>query len=732
MRSWSTACSTRPATASTWPGSGSTPPATATPTACTWTTTARSGPTATGSSRRSTPTSRSTSSSSSSSPATCCPTRRLDQLIATGFNRCHVSTSEGGSIEEEVYVRNVVDQVDTNGTVFLGLTVGCARCHDHKYDPVRTKDYYQLFAFFNNIDGPALDGNAAQWAPIVKVPTRRADGRARGRRREDRRAAPGDRRRGQPRPSRPTTPRPTPSQGEVVQRADFVWLDDALPPGASPQGDGPWEFVDRARPSGPQRPGLVADHRPGAQAAVLRERRAEAQGRRGRHAVRLRLHRPAQAPQGDHAPVAHRRAWSAPGLLGRERDRLGQGRHARAAADRRPAGHRASGSGSRSRRRSSGSKPGTVIDGWAFTQHDGTVYWDRAGIETWTPQDGQTLRLAHRLDPGPHGRRRRRAARQPQGDRRSKPRRSAPRHRAKELLACVRRARLDAGPRRSSTRSTRSSPRPRRSGSEVDDAIPTTLVFRERKGEPKPAFILNRGEYDQRRDKVGRATPGVPAAAAAGRPGRPPGPGPVAGRPEPPADGPRGGQPVLAPGLRHGDRQDGRGLRLAGRAAQPSRAARLAGRAVPRGRLGREAVHEAAGDVGDLPPELAASTPGEPGQGPGQPPALPRAAVPARRRDPARPGPLRSAACWSSSVGGPSVKPPQPPGCGRRSATPAATRPSSRPTPGAEKVHRRSLYTFWKRTSPPPQMTTLRRPLARGLHGPPRADQHAAPGPLAA
>ena len=59
-----------------------------------------------------------------------------DQLIATGFNRCHISTSEGGSIEEEVYVRNVVDQVDTNGTVFLGLTTGCARCHDHKYDPI--------------------------------------------------------------------------------------------------------------------------------------------------------------------------------------------------------------------------------------------------------------------------------------------------------------------------------------------------------------------------------------------------------------------------------------------------------------------------------------------------------------------------------------------------------------------------------------------------------------------
>ncbi len=97
------------------------------------------------------------------------PAATLDQIVATGFCRCHVTTSEGGSIAEEVHVRNVVDRVDTFGTVFMGLSVGCARCHDHKYDPIATREYYQLFAYFNSIDGKPLDGNAARHPPVVRV-----------------------------------------------------------------------------------------------------------------------------------------------------------------------------------------------------------------------------------------------------------------------------------------------------------------------------------------------------------------------------------------------------------------------------------------------------------------------------------------------------------------------------------------------------------------------------------
>jgi hypothetical protein len=79
-----------------------------------------------------------------------------DQILATAFNRLHRQTNEGGSVEDEFRKEYVADRVNTAGTVFLGLTIGCARCHDHKFDPIRQKDYYRLFAFFNNIDESGL------------------------------------------------------------------------------------------------------------------------------------------------------------------------------------------------------------------------------------------------------------------------------------------------------------------------------------------------------------------------------------------------------------------------------------------------------------------------------------------------------------------------------------------------------------------------------------------------
>ncbi len=80
------------------------------------------------------------------------PSPTQDQLIATAFNRLHRQTNEGGSINEEFLVEYAADRVQTYGTAVLGLTLDCARCHDHKYDPITQRDYYSFFAFFNNVD----------------------------------------------------------------------------------------------------------------------------------------------------------------------------------------------------------------------------------------------------------------------------------------------------------------------------------------------------------------------------------------------------------------------------------------------------------------------------------------------------------------------------------------------------------------------------------------------------
>ncbi|MBK1877058.1 PSD1 and planctomycete cytochrome C domain-containing protein [Pelagicoccus mobilis] len=99
------------------------------------------------------------------------PNATQDQIIATGFNRCNPTTSEGGAIDEEYRTIYAKDRVETTSTVFLGLTMGCASCHDHKFDPVSMEDFYKFSAFFNNLDGPIMDGNARDTAPVMVLPT---------------------------------------------------------------------------------------------------------------------------------------------------------------------------------------------------------------------------------------------------------------------------------------------------------------------------------------------------------------------------------------------------------------------------------------------------------------------------------------------------------------------------------------------------------------------------------
>ncbi|MBI1983722.1 MAG: DUF1549 domain-containing protein, partial [Acidobacteria bacterium] len=99
------------------------------------------------------------------------PAPTAEQRIATGFNRNHMINFEGGAIPDEYQNEYVVDRVETTATTWMGLTMGCARCHDHKYDPVRQKDFYRFYAFFNNVPEKGLDGRTGNAGPLVQFPS---------------------------------------------------------------------------------------------------------------------------------------------------------------------------------------------------------------------------------------------------------------------------------------------------------------------------------------------------------------------------------------------------------------------------------------------------------------------------------------------------------------------------------------------------------------------------------
>jgi hypothetical protein len=101
------------------------------------------------------------------------PKKNLDPLIGSGYVRLGVSSNEGGTIPEELRVNIARERTEAFGATFMGLTVGCAVCHDHKFDPTTQHDFYALSAFFNNIDEKPFNDDRPVWAPVVRIPTAR-------------------------------------------------------------------------------------------------------------------------------------------------------------------------------------------------------------------------------------------------------------------------------------------------------------------------------------------------------------------------------------------------------------------------------------------------------------------------------------------------------------------------------------------------------------------------------
>ncbi|MCX6921771.1 MAG: PSD1 and planctomycete cytochrome C domain-containing protein, partial [Verrucomicrobia bacterium] len=303
------------------------------------------------------------------------PTR--EQLIASGFNRCNVSTSEGGAIDEEFQVRYAVDRVETTSTTWMGLTMGCAVCHDHKLDPITQKEFYQVFSIFNNISENAMDGNALLPPPSLPLPNPE----------QEKQLAKWDSRRqalekqaqeitADLHYTDPATltnlPKPQPKE--------LVWIEDEFPSKAEIKTDGtPLQWVTAAE--GPVFSGQRAIRRSG----------------KGLHQVYfptcadpLTVHggdklfayvyldpqdRPKSIMLQYHLTEwANRANWGDPDAIGfgqkgtTEKVQIGElpeaGKWVRLEVTAAALGLR----------------PGTKITGMAFTQFDGTVYWDKAGL----------------------------------------------------------------------------------------------------------------------------------------------------------------------------------------------------------------------------------------------------------------------------------------------------------------------------------------------------------------
>ncbi|MBL8797643.1 MAG: PSD1 domain-containing protein [Planctomycetia bacterium] len=314
------------------------------------------------------------------------PNATLEQRVATGFNRCNVTTSEGGSINDEVLVRYAVDRTETMATVFLGLTLGCAVCHDHKFDPVSQKEFYRLYAFFNAAADAAMDGNALGPPPILKMPTAAQEARLKAldeqlavvRKNITEAVAKAD-----PMDEPPTT------EEASNEPKDIVWVDDAAPKGAQVSGNTPWEFV--TGPDHPVHSGKKSMRRSAQGISQHFFEKAEG-GLRIGEGDKLYAHvylDPQALPktimlQFNDGVWEHRAFWgedSIPWGTSGSPSRLAMGPLPKA------------GEWVRLEIETSkiGLKSGTVVTGMAFTQHDGTVYWDKVGLLTRTPQGGQSF-----------------------------------------------------------------------------------------------------------------------------------------------------------------------------------------------------------------------------------------------------------------------------------------------------------------------------------------------------
>ena len=431
------------------------------------------------------------------------PNATREQQIASGFNRCNVTTSEGGAINEEWLFRYAVDRAETTMAVWMGLTAGCAVCHDHKFDPITQKDFYSMYAFFYSTADPAMDGNILLTPPILQLST---DEQKKQLADYDKQIAASQSKirdaiakLNYTDPSTLTPPPP-------VQTGEVVWFDDAFPAGSKVEASGePTTFVTKDK--GPVQSGVTS---------LKRTAKGVAQDffaggasfdipPNGKISAWCYID-PANPPQAIMLQYFvggwnHRAVWGEEGAIpfGKVRtpEKVTMGKLPEAGkwveltvpAER------------------LGLKPGMKVTGYAFTQFDGTVYWDRMSIKSrvepakdpqWSWKAWTEKNQGKRVEGLPNDLltlvRGKKPAEWPEADvKRLKDWWFENEYQgAREIVDGVRAGKLAVEAKKKT----------------LVEAIPSTFVMADLP-EQREAFIMVRGQYDKPGEKVKRRTPEV-------------------------------------------------------------------------------------------------------------------------------------------------------------------------------------------------------------------------------
>jgi len=432
------------------------------------------------------------------------PSPTKEMMTATGFNRCNVSTSEGGSIEAEYVYRYAVDRTETVASTWMGLTAGCAVCHDHKFDPITAKDFYSLYAFFNSAADPGMDGNALLTRPTIKLTTPEqekklaaVDAKLAAKQKEL------DAKTNSVAYTDPAMLDPKPP----VQEVSTVWLDDDFPTGAQPKaGPGqPTTWVKAAdgvpvhagkRALKRTDPGLAQDYYESGAAPLV----VPAGGVIYAHVyldpasppktVMVQFHKGEwkhRAVWGDYDAIQ----WGKPGST--EKANMGK--------------LPAAGSWVRLEIPIAkvGLQPGDKLTGFALTQFGGTVYWDSVGVTGrtdpaadptrsmlawWKPKVGKTTadvppEVAKLLKDGPE------KVKKPE---------DLKRLRTYYIQNVYAGSRPLLGPVADEVAALR------KEKDAVEKDVPGTFVFTDMP-KPRDSFVMVRGQYNKPGDKVEPATP---------------------------------------------------------------------------------------------------------------------------------------------------------------------------------------------------------------------------------